>query len=147
MSGVKAAFTLVKAPISTPSGNETATASAKPSTTRVKDTARLRVTARSNHSSGNDATTSTGEGRIVGEITRSSAAPVVTIIHKARSASTGSSPSTTAFHAASGSRMRRKPVWAEAGGPGRAGAGPPAGAGAAVVTSIPAGRRRPPRAG
>ena len=135
----------MKAPISTPSGKETATPSAKPSTTRVKETARLRVTARSNHSSGNDATTSAGEGRIVGEMKRSSAAPVVTKTHSARSASTGSSPSSQLFQAGSSSRMRRKPVWAEAGGPAFAGAGPPAGA--AVVTSIPAGRRTPPRAG
>ena len=131
MSGVKAAFTLVKAPISTPSGKETATPSAKPSTTRVKETARLRVSARSNHSSGNEATTSAGEGRIVGEMTRSSAAPVVTKTHSARSASTGSSPSSQLFQAGSSSRMRRKPVW-----PSRrrraarpwTGAGPPAGA-------------------
>ena len=112
----------------------------------------MRVTARSNQSSGNDATTSAGEGRIVGEITRSSAAPVVTKTQSARSASTGSSPSSQAFQAGSASRMRRKPVWAEArgaaeaaGGPAFAGAGPPAGA--AVVTSIPAGRPRSPRAG
>ena len=98
------------------------------------------MSARSNHSSGNDATTSAGEGRIVGEITRSSAAPVVTKTQSASSASTGSSPSSQLFQAGSASRMRRKPVWAEpaataagrlrrpAGGPAVAGAGPPAGA-------------------
>ena len=111
MSGVKAAFTLVKEPISTPSGKAIATASAKPSITRPKETNRLRVSARSNQSSGNDLTTSAGEGRIVGEMTRSSATPVRSPRPRAASrTATGSIPSSHDCQAGSGSRIRSRPA-------------------------------------
>ena len=114
MSGVKAAFTLVKAPISTPSGNETATASAKPSTTRTKETAEVageralepQLRERRHHL-GRRGQDRRRDDPLLGGAGRHEPSTATS------SASTGSSPSSQACQAGSSSRMRRKPAWAD----------------------------------
>ncbi len=71
---MNAAFTLVNEPISTPSGKTIATARAKPSMTRQNEIAEVaRQRPVEPERAGTSCTTSTGLGRMVGEMIRLSA--------------------------------------------------------------------------
>ena len=61
-----------------------ATPTRKPRITRRNEMMTLRVRARSNQSDWNDCTTSTGLGRMVGEMIRSSAGPLPVSTHQIR---------------------------------------------------------------
>jgi hypothetical protein len=126
-----------------PRGKATARAATNPARTRLNETARLRVRARSNQSEGSERTTSTGEGRMVGEMRRSSGMrPAVTANHISSSTAIGTTPRAQGIQAGSGSRMRSQAPRSAA-GPRRFGAG----TSPEALTGPRAGRPRSPRAG
>ena len=109
-----------------PSGKAIATPTAKPATTRPKETKRLRVRARSNQSDGNDRATSSGLGRMVGEMNRASGvAPAVTSHQRARTPAMGTTPSAQLIHVGTSSRIPSQARYRPAAGPGAAGTAPP----------------------